>query len=364
MVKLADPIEIGAIRAPNRMFMAPMTRARSTRGHVPTPVMAEYYRQRATAGLIISEAIGVSQQALGWPYAPGIWSDAQIGAWKIVTDAVHEAGGHIVAQLWHMGRLVHPDFADGAAPISSSPTTGPGHAHTYDGSKPYTLARPLALDEVPALLNDFARAAHNAMQAGFDGIQIHAANGYLIDQFLRDNTNFRTDSYGGPIENRIRLLGDVAERMVAEIGGDRVGFRLSPNGETQGVNDSAPHALFASAAGLLDEKGIAWLELREPLPDAAFGVSDVAPVHFVIREAFHGKLVLNCGYDQTSGQAALDQGEADAISFGRGYLATPDLPHRLAMRQSLNQPRPETFYTQGPDGYIDYPPFGGLQSPA
>ena len=355
MPKLTDPIRLGAIDAPNRMLMAPLTRARATRDHVPTPRMATYYRQRASAGLIISEATGISQQGLGWPYAPGLWSDDQVAAWRPVVEAVHGAGGRIVAQLWHMGRLVHPDFLGGAAPVSASATTAPDHAHTYEGNKPYGEARPLAVEEIPGLLNDYARAAENALAAGFDGVQLHAANGYLIDQFLRDNANLRSDRYGGAIENRIRLLGEVVDRLVAAAGAERVGVRLSPNGVSQGVNDSDPHALFGAAARLLDESGIAWLELREPRPGSSFAKPDVAPVHPVIRAAFSRPLVLNSDYDGTSGQAALDAGEADAITFGRPFIANPDLPRRIAEGLPLARPDPATFYSQGDHGYTDYP---------
>jgi 2,4-dienoyl-CoA reductase-like NADH-dependent reductase (Old Yellow Enzyme family) len=355
MPSLFDPLTLGAIEAPNRIFMAPLTRGRSTRGHVPTPLMADYYRQRASAGLIISEATGISQQGLGWPYAPGLWTQEQVEAWKPIVAAVHEAGGRIVAQLWHMGRLVHPDFLGGAAPVSSSATTAPDHAHTYEGNKPYGQARPLEISEIPGLLDDYARAANHALEAGFDGIQLHAANGYLIDEFLRDGTNHRTDAYGGPVENRIRLLGEVTDRLVATIGGDRVGVRLSPNGVSQGANDSDPHSLFPAAAARLQAAGVAWLELREPGPDSNFGKPDVAPVHPAIRKVFAGPLVLNSDYDGPRGQAALDAGEADAIAYGRPFLANPDLPERILHKHALNAPDPATFYAQGPAGYVDYP---------
>ncbi|WP_174273196.1 alkene reductase [Sphingomonas bacterium] len=359
MPTLDDPITLGAIHAPNRMLMAPLTRGRGTRAHVPTPIMADYYAQRATAGLIISEATGISRQGLGWPYAPGLWSPEQVAAWKPVTEAVHAAGGRIVAQLWHMGRLVHPDFLGGEAPVSASATTAPDHAHTYDGSKPYSEARPLALGEIPGLLDDYARAAGNALEAGFDGIQLHAANGYLIDQFLRDNANFRTDAYGGAIENRIRLLGEVTSRLAETIGADRVGVRLSPNGVVQGVTDSDPHSLFAAAARLLDEIGIGWLELREPRPQGTFGGPDAAPVHPVIRANFSKPLVLNSDYHGDDGAAALASGEADAIAFGRPFLANPDLPRRIREHLPLNAPDPATFYTRDAAGYTDYPAYRG-----
>jgi 2,4-dienoyl-CoA reductase-like NADH-dependent reductase (Old Yellow Enzyme family) len=355
MPRLSDPIRLGAIDAPNRILMAPLTRARATRSHVPTPLMADYYRQRAGAGLIISEATGISRQGLGWPHAPGIWSDEQVAAWRPIVAAVHGAGGRIVSQLWHMGRLVHPDFLGGAAPVSSSATQAPGHAHTYAGNQPYGMARALRIDEIPALLDDYERAARNALAAGFDGVQLHAANGYLIDQFLRDNSNFRDDAYGGPVENRIRLLGEVVERLIATVGAGRVGVRLSPNGEVQGADDSDPHALFPAAAALLDRLGVAWLELREPGPDSNFGKPSVAPVAPAIRKVFPRPLVLNSDYDGATGQAALDSGVADAISFGRTFIANPDLPRRIAEARPLTPARPETFYAGGATGYVDYP---------
>ncbi|NIJ07350.1 2,4-dienoyl-CoA reductase-like NADH-dependent reductase (Old Yellow Enzyme family) [Sphingomonas vulcanisoli] len=359
MPSLRDPIRLGAIHAPNRILMAPLTRGRSTKGHVPTPLMQDYYVQRASAGLIITEATGISQQGLGWAYAPGLWSAEQVAAWKPITAAVHAAGGRIAAQLWHMGRLVHPDFLGGAAPVSSSATTAPGHVRTYSGTKPYAPARPLSIGEIPGLLDDFARAADNALEAGFDGIQLHAANGYLIDQFLRDGVNLRTDSYGGSIENRVRLLGQVAQRLAETIGKDRVGIRLSPNGSVQGVNDSDPHALFAVAAKVLDEAGIAWLELREPRPGSFFAPPDTHPVHPVIRANFSGALVLNSDYHAEDGEAAVASGAADAIAFGRTFLANPDLPERIRRRLPLNPPRPQLFYSQGAEGYTDYPAYAG-----
>jgi len=355
MASLFDPVSFGAIRAPNRIVMAPLTRGRATRDHVPTDLMIDYYRQRASAGLIISEATGISREGLGWPYAPGLWNEAQVQGWKPVVDAVHEAGGRIVAQLWHMGRIVHPSFLDGAKPVSASATTAPGHAHTYAGKQPYEEARPLDATEVPRLLDDYEAAARNALRAGFDGVQLHAANGYLIDQFLRDNSNFRADAYGGPIANRIRLLSEVTERLAQVIGADRVGVRLSPNGDSQGVNDSDPHALFPAAAKALSEIGIAFLELREPPADGTRGKPDVPPVAPAIRRAFAGPLILNSDYDRARAEATLGAGEADAIAFGRPFIANPDLVERFREGLPLNMPEEATFYTQGPKGYVDYP---------
>ena len=355
MPSLFDPIHLGAIEAPNRILMAPLTRARATRGHVPTPIMAEYYAQRASAGLIISEATGISRQGLGWPYAPGLWSDEQTEAWKPVTVAVRAAGGRIFAQLWHMGRIVHPSFLDGGQPVSSSATTAPWKAHTYSGKQPYAEARALAIEEIPGIVADYVRAARNAIAAGFDGVQIHAANGYLIDQFLRDNVNFREDAYGGPAENRIRLLREVTQAVADEAGADRTAVRLSPNGEMQGVNDSDPERLFPAVARALSDIGIAFLELREPSFEGTFGKAEHPPIAPLIRAAFDGPLVLNSDYHGNTGQAALDAGEADAIAFGRSFLANPDLPRRLAKGIALNKDHAPTWYSQGPEGYIDYP---------
>ena len=353
---LFDPIRIGAIEAPNRIIMAPLTRARATRAHVPTPIMAEYYAQRASAGLIISEATGISRQGLGWPFAPGLWTQEQVVAWRPVTEAVHKAGGRIVAQLWHMGRIVHPDFLDGAQPVSSSATTAPDKAHTYDGKKPYAEARALRRDEIPGVLEDYRVAARNAIDAGFDGVQIHAANGYFIDQFLRDNSNFRDDEYGGSIENRIRLLTEVTRAVADTVGADRTGVRLSPNGLIQGVDDSKPEALFSAAAASLSSLGIAFLELREPKPDGTFGKPNVPPVASAIRAAFRGVLILNSDYTELAdAQSQLDAGTADAIAFGRTFIANPDLPHRFAADIPLAKDDAKTWYSQGSEGYVDYP---------
>ncbi|MFM9828786.1 MAG: alkene reductase, partial [Sphingomonas sp.] len=329
MPSLFDPLALGAITAPNRVLMAPLTRGRASQAHVPQPTMATYYAQRASAGLIISEATGISQEGLGWPFAPGLWSDEQAEAWAPVVAAVHAAGGRIFAQLWHMGRIVHPDFLGGAKPVSASATTAPGQAHTYAGKQDYAEARPLDIAEIPRLLDDYERATRNAIAAGFDGVQIHAANGYLIDQFLRDNSNFRDDAYGGAPENRIRLLREVTERVASVAGADRTAVRLSPNGNSQGVKDSAPETVFVPAARALADIGIAFLELREPGPDGTFGRSDQPKLSPAIRAAFTRPLVLNSDYTGEAAQAALDSGVADAISFGRPFIANPDLPERL-----------------------------------
>jgi len=351
---LFDRITLGAIEAPNRIIMAPLTRGRATRSHVPTPLMGEYYRQRASAGLIISEATGITQQGLGWPSAPGLWSEEQVVGWQPIVRAVHDAGGRIVAQLWHMGRLVHPDFVDGARPVSASATIAPGNAHTDEGAKPYAESRALELHEIPLLIDDYRRAAEHAMAAGFDGVQLHAANGYLIDQFLRDGTNQRTDRYGGPVENRIRLLVEVTQALISVAGADRTGVRLSPNDDPQGCADSESETLFTNAVDALDKLQIAFLEMRASRRQSTFrpATRQLVPV---IRRAFKGTLILNSDYSLDDASQAVRLGEADAIAFGRLFLANPDLPARLAQRSALNPPNTKTFYTPGAAGYTDYP---------
>ncbi|MES2442691.1 MAG: alkene reductase [Pseudomonadota bacterium] len=355
MPSLFDPIQLGDIAAPNRILMAPLTRGRSTREHVPTAIMGDYYAQRAGAGLIISEGTGVSREGLGWPYAPGLWTDEQVEGWKPVLERVHQAGGRIFAQLWHMGRIVHPSFLDGAAPLSASATTAPGKGHTYDGKQLYAEARAATLDDIARTLDDFSIAARNAVRAGFDGVQLHSANGYLIDQFLRDNSNLRDDDYGGSPENRGRLLREVVDRLIAEAGAGRTAVRFSPNGDTQGAFDSDPESVFVPAAKWLSERGIAFLELREQAPEGTFGRSDQPKVSPAIRKVFEGALVLNQDYSLEAAQADLESGVADAIAFGRHFLANPDLVERLRTGAALNLPDMPTFYSQGPAGYTDYP---------
>jgi 2,4-dienoyl-CoA reductase-like NADH-dependent reductase (Old Yellow Enzyme family) len=354
MPSLFDPIQLGAIKAPNRILMAPLTRARNTRDHIATPMMVEYYRQRASAGLIVAEATGVSLQGLGWPYAAGIWSQEQTEGWKPITQAVHDAGGRIISQLWHMGRAVHPSMPGRGQPVSASATTAPGLDHTYDGKQPHVQARPLRQDEIPVVVEDYRRAARNAMTAGFDGVQIHSANGYLLDQFLRDSSNFRNDRYGGSIENRIRLLMEVTRAIAGVVGAERTSVRLSPNGDRRGVNDSHPEPLFEAVARGLSEIGIAFLDVREPGYDGTFGQADRPPIAPLIQKAFKGPLVLNTDYNQAKAQAALDSGQADAIGFGRLFLSNPDLPHRLAHCLPLTPDDINTWYTQDATGYLDY----------
>jgi N-ethylmaleimide reductase len=347
-----DPITLGPLTCPNRIWMAPLTRGRATREHVPTPLMAQYYAQRASAGLIISEATGISVEGSGWPYAGGLWGTEHVARWRMVTEAVHAAGGRIFAQLWHMGRIVHPSL-HGVQPVSASATTAPGNARTYEGVKPHVQARALGFDEIPRLVRDYVSAATHAINAGFDGVQLHAANGYLIDQFLRDSSNQRTDTYGGSIDNRIRLLREIVMAIIDVIGHHRTAVRLSPNGAIQGVDDSNQYELFPAAARVLDELNIVFLELREArLADARVARLPVAPL---IRKVFKGPLVLNSDYDLPRATQAIAAGDADAITFGRKFLANPDLPYRLANGLPLNPEDPDTFYSQGAPGYTTYP---------
>jgi 2,4-dienoyl-CoA reductase-like NADH-dependent reductase (Old Yellow Enzyme family) len=315
--------------------------------------MADYYAQRAAAGLIISEATGISREGLGWPNAPGLWTEAQVEAWKPVVAAVHRAGGRIVAQLWHMGRLSRPDVI-AMQSLSSSATTAPprpGHV----GPNPYSEARAATHDDIARVLDDYTSATRNALSAGFDGVQLHAANGYLIDQFLRDNSNFRTDEYGGSPENRARLLREATLRLIAEAGAGRTSVRLSPNGEVQGADDSDPASVFVPAAKWLGERGIGFLELRESKPGSSFRASDVPRLSPEIRKVFAGPLILNQEYRLASAMADIDSGLADGIAFGRPFLANPDLVNRLRIDGPLNRPDAATFYTPGPEGYLDYP---------
>jgi 2,4-dienoyl-CoA reductase-like NADH-dependent reductase (Old Yellow Enzyme family) len=350
MPSLFESIQLGDIHAANRVLMAPLTRGRATDDHVPTDIMIDYYRQRAGAGLIITEGTGVSRQGLGWPNAPGLWTDAQVEAWKPVTDAVHEAGGKIVAQIWHMGRLARPDVI-GMTPLSSSATRAPYHKP----ENPYAEAQAATLDDIRRAQDEYADAATNALRAGFDGVQIHGANGYLIDQFLRDNTNLREDEYGGSPENRIRFMREVVARVIDAVGAGRTSIRLSPNGETQGADDSDPASVFVPAAAALDVLGIAFLELREQAPDGTFGSTDVPKLSPQIRQVFKRPLILNQDYTLAQAQAELDSGLADGIAFGRKFIANPDLVERLRRGAPLAEDNQATWYSKGPVGYTDYP---------
>ena len=355
---LFQPLKMGALEARNRIFMAPLTRGRAADPmFVPNEMMGTYYKQRSGAGMIITEATGISREGLGWPSAPGIWSDEQVEAWKPIVEGVHAEGGLIVMQLWHMGRIVHSTFLDGNPPLSASATQAPGEAHTPKGRLPYDVAREMTHEDIKRTLDDYRKAAENAKKAGFDGVQLHAANGYLIDQFLRDGTNLRTDEYGGSPENRTRFLREVLEVLVDVWGKDRVGVRLSPNGDSQGTDDSNPPATFGAAAKVVEELGVAFLELRQPGPDGTFGNTDVPKQDALIRSIYSGPLILNSDYTAEEADADVTSGRADAISFGRPYISNPDLEKRIAAGAEFNPNKdvPKSWYFPIAEGYIDYP---------
>jgi 2,4-dienoyl-CoA reductase-like NADH-dependent reductase (Old Yellow Enzyme family) len=361
MSRLFDPINFGSIELPNRIVMAPLTRARADRDGVPNELMAAYYAQRASAGLIITEATGISREGLGWPDAPGLWNNAQVEGWKKVTGAVHKAGGRIVAQLWHMGRLVHPDLGRGQ-PLSSSATTAPDYAHTYEGKKPYVEAYAATRSDIRRIVGDYVCAAKKAVAAGFDGVQIHGANGYLVDQFLRDAANSRTDEYGGSIDNRLRFMSEVLEAVGDAIGMDRVGIRFSPNIYVQGIEDSDPLALFTAVARRLEELTVPWIELREPRRPTSAGSIPTAPVSPAMRPLYSGKIVINSDYDWADARERVDVRHADAVSIDRPFIANPDLVERIARGATLNEGDPATYYSGGAAGYIDYPTLDEAQA--
>jgi N-ethylmaleimide reductase len=354
MPGLFDSLELGSIELPNRIVMAPLTRARAGFEAMPNDLMAAYYAQRASAGLIISEATGISRAGLGWPNSPGLWNDAQADGWKRVTDAVHHHDGRIVAQLWHMGRLVHPSLG-GGQPVSSSATIAPDFAHTYQGKKPYTQARAATRDDIKRIIGDYASAARNAICAGFDGVQVHGANGYLVDQFLRDSANFRDDEYGGSIDNRLRFASEVLSAVGDAIGMDKVGIRFSPNIYSQGVEDSDPIPLFAALADRLEELKVPWIELREAHQPTSAGAIPTAPVSPIMRPRYSGKIILNSDYDGPKARARMAEGISDAIAFGRPFISNPDLVHRIAIGAPLTPGEQDTFYSGDARGYVDYP---------
>jgi N-ethylmaleimide reductase len=359
MPNLFDPIDLGPYTLRNRIFMAPMTRGRATADGVPTEIMVDYYRQRSTAGLIFTEATAISPQGVGWANAPGIFTDAHEAGWRPITRAVHDAGGRIALQLWHMGRVSHPDFHGGALPVGPSAIAATGKATTHEGPKDYVTPRALAADELPGIAADYVAAAQRAIAAGFDAVELHGANGYLLDQFIRSGANARDDAYGGSIENRWRFVLEVADAVSRAVGKERTGIRLSPTGGYNGMSDADPIATFSYGAARLRELGLAYVHVIDPLPGsfmAAPGAPAVAP-H--IREAFGGTVILNGGYDRAAAEAAIAEGRADAITFGASFLANPDLPRRLQEGAPLTPPDFGTFYTPGPKGYIDYPNLGG-----
>jgi len=354
-IDLLSPYKLGELELPNRIVMAPLTRQRAGKGNVPYQLNAEYYVQRATAGLIIAEATQVSPQGQGYPNTPGIHSAEQVAGWRLVTDAVHQHAGRIYLQLWHVGRISHPDFQpDGALPLAPSAIAPKGQAMTYEGMKPFVTPRALETWEIPEIVEQYRKGAENALEAGFDGVEVHAANGYLIDQFLRDGTNQRTDKYGGSIENRARLLVEVTEAVTNVWGANRVGVRLSPSGTYNDMRDSNPLETFGYAAQALNKFGLAYLHIFEAIEaDIRHGATVVPTSH--LKERFQGTLIVNGGYDKNKGDAVLASGAADLVAFGTLYIANPDLPQRFALNAPLNQPDPTTFYGGGEKGYIDYP---------
>lgn len=355
MNSLFTPFTMGDLELPNRILMAPLTRGRTGRDRVPNDLMVEYYRQRATAGLIITEATIISPQGAGWVYTPGLYDDEQVRGWRCITDAVHAEGGRIVVQLWHMGRSSHPDFQPGGAlPVAPSAIAIRDETHTYDGKKPYPTPRALETEEIPGIVADYARATRLAREAGFDGVEIHAANGYLIDQFLRDGTNRRTDRYGGSVENRARFLLEVTEAVVNAWTPGRVGVRFSPTGAYNDMNDSNPAEIFGYATAQLNRFGLAFLHVTEPPPGHPLA-TDLPPVGPLLRRTFTGPFIHNGGHDAKTGAHAIDEGQADLIAYGVPFLANPDLVERFHIGAPLNTPDGSTFYWGGAKGYTDYP---------
>ena len=352
---LFESMLLGSLQLRNRIIMAPMTRGRAGVQRTANPLMAEYYSQRATAGLIVSEATAISPQGYGWTGSPAIYTQAHVTGWKGVTDAVHRQGGRIFLQLWHTGRVSHPDFQEGETPIGPSAIAASGKTHTPSGVKPYVLPRAMTRPDIANAVNEYARAAERAWQAGFDGVELHAANGYLIDQFIRDGSNHRTDAYGGHIQQRLRFLLEVTEAVAQVVPADRIGVRLSPTSSFNDMLDSNPAATFTQAAKALNRFGLAYLHVVEPVAASRPSRSQVriAPR---MRAVFDGAFILNDGYDAVTGAAALSAGEADMIAYGRHFLANPDLVERFRRGAVLTPPETSTLYTDGPDGYTDYMP--------
>jgi len=347
MPSLFDPIQLGDLHLPNRIFMAPLTRLRGTPDHIPTPIMIEYYTQRAGAGLIISEGTPVDPMGVGYANVPGIWSKEQVEAWKPVTAAVHNAGGRIFAQIWHVGRISDPAFLNGQLPVAPSAIAASGTVSLLRPQRPFPTPRALEIDEIKGVVEAFRRGAENAEAAGFDGVELHGANGYLLDQFLQDGSNHRTDEYGGPIENRARLMLEAADAAISVFGAGRVGMHLAPRGDAHGISDSNPTATFSYVARELGRRKIAFIAAREHV-----GPDSIGPQ---LKQIFGGTFVANEAIDQKTGQQLLDEGKADAVAFGKLFIANPDLPARFAKGAPLNRPEPNTFYAPGPHGYTDYP---------
>ena len=359
---LFQPVTMGGLTLPNRVVMAPLTRSRAGSGDVPGPLNAEYYRQRATAGLIVSEATQITRQGKGYAYTPGIEAAEQVAGWRLVTDAVHGAGGRMFLQMWHVGRISHPSLQPGGGlPVAPSAIRPEGQAFTEHGFQPFVEPRALETDEIPGIVEDYRRATRNALDAGFDGVEIHAANGYLIDQFLRDGTNRRTDRYGGSVENRTRFLAEVAAAVVSVAGGGRTGIRLSPLSPFNDISDSDPQALFTAAVERLRPHRLAYMHLIEGVtqgdrkPPGGFDLQ-------LLRRAFDGLYLANNGFDKALAERVLAAGEADLIAFGRPFISNPDLVARLRSGAPLAPDNRETWYGGGAEGYTDYQSLGASRA--
>lgn len=345
---LLSPYKFGGLTLKNRMVMAPMTRSRALDGNVPNPLAIKYYVQRAGAGLIVTEATQVSPQGVGYIRTPGIHSAEQVAGWKKITDAVHQAGGKIFLQLWHVGRISHPDFHGGALPVAPSAIAAKGTVFTAQGSKDMVTPRALELSEIPGIVEQFRKGAENAKAAGFDGVELHGANGYLLDQFTRDGSNKRTDAYGGAIENRARLPLEITDAVASVWGKQRVGYRISPRSPFNDMADSDPATTFSYLSEQLSKREIGYLHVTEP----ADTPNRISPL---LRKIFKGTYIVNGGYNAETGNAAILSGEADLVAFGVPFLANPDLPVRFARNAPLNTPDPATFYAGEERGYTDYP---------
>ncbi|RKP47722.1 alkene reductase [Pararobbsia silviterrae] len=347
MPHLLDPVQIGDLTLKNRIIMAPLTRARAGESRTPNALMAQYYGERASAGLILSEATSVTPQGVGYAETPGIWSDEQVEGWKLTTQAVHAAGGKIFMQLWHVGRISDPLFLDGALPVAPSAIAAQGHVSLVRPAKPYVTPRALDLSEIPGIVAAYRKGAENAKKAGFDGVEIHGANGYLLDQFLQDSTNQRTDAYGGSIENRARLMLEVTDAVIEVWGADRVGMHLAPRRDAHSMGDSDPLGTFGYVAKELGKRKIAFICAREAVGEDSLGPQ--------LKKLFGGVYIANESLNQESAQAVLDRGDADAIAFGKLFISNPDLPVRFERNAPLNRWVAETFYAEGSLGYTDYP---------
>ena len=344
---LQQAFTLGAWELPNRLIMAPLTRCRSSEGRVPNAMMAEYYAQRASAGLIISEATSVSPMGVGYPNTPGIWSGDQVEGWKLVTDAVHRAGGRILLQLWHVGRMSDPLYLDGELPVAPSAIAPAGHVSLVRPEKAFVTPRALELKEIAGIVDSYRQGAENAKLAGFDGVEVHGANGYLPDQFLQDSTNLRSDEYGGAVENRARFMLEVVDAVSVVWGADRVGLHLAPRCDAHDMGDSDPSAVFSYVARECGRREIAFLFAREGIDEPRLGP--------MMKEAFGGAFIANQGLSREDGEALIEAGEADAVAWGQQFIANPDLVERFASGAELNEPNPETFYADWPEGYTDYP---------